>query len=572
MAEDSGVGLDSASAGSIILADRFEIQPQLPMPELSHKHAQAFAALDQDNTSQKAYALIIGHDLPVREKTLRTMKGVGKSGLVLPLGWGVVDWPVTGTRRMAIVLARPDGKRLVKSAQDRITPTPAKQLITEFLDPIIPLLRELGDMRMTHRAIRADNLYRGEGGAAIVLGECFSAPPGYSQPALYEPIERSMAMREGRGEGTPTDDYYALGVTLAVLAGGGGPLRGLTDDQVTASKLEFGSFAAINGGRRPPNEFAELLRGLLCDDPALRWGAEDLDHWLLGRRENPKAPPQETVAPRSFPFADRGYNTLRTLAHGMGLSWEHARTTVKDDGLERWVRLSIKKTSLADAIIGCRFSGSNGPRTISDDLLIARTITVMDPGGPLRFRRFMAMPDGMGPALVAAMQQGEVANFFAEMITGMMPAFRVAQEPAAGATLLSLQDTGLALSRHLGVRGPGYGIERCLYELNPTLQCLSPRVLKYFVTSVPELLAAMDAETASDDPPIDRHIAAYLAVRLRADIDRNLNEIAVASGPAETVLAQLRLLALAQQEAGDVPLPNLCYGVFPAARPRHQRL
>ncbi|MHA1565644.1 MAG: hypothetical protein ACTSX7_10065, partial [Alphaproteobacteria bacterium] len=48
----------------------------------------------------------------------------------------------------------------------------------------------------------------------------------------------------------------------------------------------------------------------------------------------------------------------------------------------------------------------------------------------------------------------------------------------------------------------------------------------------------------------------------RTNIDRNLNEMAVASGPAEAVLAQLRLLALAQEEAGAVPLPNLCAAFY----------
>ncbi len=557
MAAGNAVALERASADSIILDDRFEIQPQLPMAELSHGHAQAFAAVDREDVSRKAYALIIGHDLPVREKALLALKGVGKRGLVLPVGWGAVDWPATGTRRMAIILERPGGKRLVSPGQQEIIPIPAKRLMTEFLTPIIPLLRDLGDMRVTHRAIRADNLYQADDGAVFVLGECFSAPPGYAQPAIYETIQRAMAMREGRGQGARADDYYALGVTLAVLAMGSGAAPGPADDDIIAAKMELGSYAAVTGGRRPPTEFAEILRGLLCDDPVLRWGAEELDQWLLGQRKNPQAPPQEAQASRGFTFAGQDHKTMRSLALALSGNWDHARAIVMDEELERWVRLSVKRTAAADAIAGCRVSGQTGPRMISDDLLIARTITVLDPGGPLRFRRFAAMPDGMGPALAAGMQDGEVANFFAEMITGMLPAFRVAQEPNAGASMLSLQDTGLTLRRHLAARGSGFGLERCLYELNPTLHCLSPRVHKYLATSVADLLKAMDQEAASEDAPVDRHIAAYLAAHLRTDIDRDLNQLALASSPGETVLAHLQLLALAQQEAGAVPLPKL---------------
>ncbi len=562
MTESDVVSPDNAATENVVLGGRFEIQPRLPMPELSHKHARAFAALDLENLSGKAYALIVEHDLPVREQTLLSLKGSSQS-LAQPLGWGSVDWPPAGRARMAIVLVPPPGRRLVKAGPVDIAPLPVKTLTSEFLPSMATLLRELGDMRVTHRGIRPDNLYHDRDGGGWALGECFSTPPGYAQPVLYEPVARAMAMPEGRGHGSSADDYYALGATLAVLAMGNGPLLALTAAQIIESKMELGSFAAITAGRRPPNELTEVLRGLLNDHPESRWGAKELDNWLLGRRQNPHAPQLEQQASRGFPFNGRDYTTLGTLAFALGTDWEHARAVIKDGALERWVRLNMKQPERADAIAGCRVStGKDGPRMISDDLLVARTITVLDPGGPLRFRDFAAMPDGLGPALAAAMQVSELSHFFSEMIGGMLPAFRVAQEAKPTASQLSLQDVGLALRRHVTHRGPGYGVERCLYELNTTLQCLSPRIANHYATNVHAVLVAMDMEAGSEESPVDRHIAAFLAARLTTAVDRNLNEIAAATRPADAILGQLRLLSLAQEEVGGQLLPKLCAAFF----------
>ena len=204
MASSSAAAREIAPADSVILADRFEIQPQLPMPELAHAHAPAFAAMDSDDPGLPVYALIIQHDLPVREQQLRTLKGTRKPGLVLPLGWGPVDWPATGGRLLAVILTRPAGRRVIQPGKADFTAFAAKQLVTEFLTPVAALLRDLGDMRVTHRGIRPDNIYsEPEKGGSWVLGECFSAPAAYAQSALHESVERAMAMREGRGHGTP---------------------------------------------------------------------------------------------------------------------------------------------------------------------------------------------------------------------------------------------------------------------------------------------------------------------------------------------------------------------------------
>src|SRR3546814_20918129 len=81
--------------------------------------------------------------------------------------------------------------------------------------PLMPVFKELGGRNLTHRAIRASNLFFSDSAReSVVLGECFSLPAGMAQPSIYEPVDAAMAMPEGRGQGVPADDYYSLGVLV----------------------------------------------------------------------------------------------------------------------------------------------------------------------------------------------------------------------------------------------------------------------------------------------------------------------------------------------------------------------
>ncbi|MDR3537793.1 MAG: hypothetical protein P4L71_14945, partial [Acetobacteraceae bacterium] len=56
-----------------------------------------------------------------------------------------------------------------------------------LLDPAAAVLAALDLHRVTHRAIRIDNIFRAGMAAPVVLGTAWSAPPAQHQPALFEP-------------------------------------------------------------------------------------------------------------------------------------------------------------------------------------------------------------------------------------------------------------------------------------------------------------------------------------------------------------------------------------------------
>lgn len=107
----------------------------------------------------------------------------------------------------------------------------------------------------------------------------------------------------------------------------------------------------------------------------------------------------------------------------------------------------------------------------------------------------------------------------------------------------------------------GYGIERCLYELNPELTCLSPSLIHAAVLTPTEALLALE-EVASQPNrpsfPVDRHLAAFLMSRWR---EMNFLDMRDMGKPQRETknLATLRILAGIQTQFKLKELPNLCH-------------
>ena len=116
------------------------------------------------------------------------------------------------------------------------------------------------------------------------------------------------------------------------------------------------------------------------------------------------------------------------------------------------------------------------------------------------------------------------------------------------------------LEKFKETEGMGYGIERCLYELNPTLVCLSPYLIHAAALTPAEALIALEGVASQSDRPqypIDRHLAAFLMSRWKGlsyvdslDLGKPQREV--------KSLANLKILAGIQDYFKVAALPNLC--------------
>ena len=546
-----------------VLRDRYTIRSNHPLPELSTPSADAFAAEDKRDTNRALFALICKPELPPRVNVMRALKGVSSPGLLQLVEWGPMNWPPAGRQCMTVVYERPAGNRVMTSMRGEVPRVDEYQINKKVIEPLTSALKEMSGRGITHRAVRPTNLFYTDGnGERMAFGDCVTAPPAFDQPMLFEPTESAMCTPIARGSGDHTEDFYSLGVTIALLVLGRNPVAGLSDDVILGMKIQQGSYNMLIGDERLPLPLIELLRGLLCDDASQRWDVEDLDLWLSGRRMSPLQPRGEKRAARGFPFQGKEYFNGRELSQAMAKNWDQAIPPVVEGKLELWLRRAVEdkdKANVVAEVVRMALNASTDKKS-STDLMLCKVLILLDQAAPIRYKGFNAMPDGFGSALAAVVASRGDTRLLTEIILREVPRlwFEMRGEYQPDNSLLAANFK--ELRTYLSQTGMGYGLERCLYELNDALPCQSSLLGEEYVVEVKELLPALNAASSrrSDGKqiPIDRHIAAFLGARMRSDIDRNLTALND-SNSSIAMMAALNLYAVLQYRLGPESLPGL---------------
>ncbi len=544
-----------------VLHRRYQINHRAHLAGFDAPSAEAYAVSDLHNPDRPNFALLCQPDLPLRSNAISRLRKSAPPGVLPLIDSGVIFWPPAGRRLSVVVMRRPLGGTLADLVAD-----PAQPRLSEYEVPrriIAPMLRGLRSLEtigLTHRAIRPANLpFLDDQRSELVLGECVTAPPGFGQPLLFEPVERAMAMLAGRGDGSIADDVYALGVTVALVASGREAVADLTDDQIIQAKLAHGSYALLCEHQRIPLSLVEPLRGMLADDPQQRWTLDNLDSWMGGQRQLTRPKRQETRPSAPFPFADGAFLTLRELARAFSLAPPAAAETIRSGDLDAWLAQRYKDADLAAAVAEVRATTANQRDNVfgSDEFLVTRIVQLLDPAGPVRYRGFDFMPDGLGPAFAFAWLRQNNRQTPAEAL-----ALGLADTAArlAGPVIGSLRRKHIdELGRFIRQRDIGAGPERCLYAANPGLSCQSPLVAHAHVVEGDALVLALEAaadKTADQGPPMDRHIAAFIASRYETGVAPFLAGLADADDVRRTV-AILGLYAMLQRTHSLTALPGL---------------
>ncbi|MBF0268339.1 MAG: hypothetical protein HQL44_07080 [Alphaproteobacteria bacterium] len=547
----------------ILLRDRYQIFPATPMFDFDLPSATAFACSDKRDPNSYLLAYVCKPELPPRINVLRSLKGQQITGVMPLLEWGVTEWPPAGRQCMIVIYQRPLGGRVMPSLESEIAPLDEYELVKKIVPQMALALKELSDRGISHRAIRPTNLYwMDDLCEQMVLGDCVTSPPAYDQPVLFEGIEAGMCLPAARGSGGHADDLYALGVSMLMLKLGRDPLKGVEASQLIKAKITKGTYSLMVGDERLPLSMIEVLRGLLCDDPAERWTVNDLDLWTNGRRLSPLQPKQEKRAVRGFAFLGAEYNTARELAFVMAENWGKAAEPMLDGQLEVWLRRGIENKEMADLVSTAIKSVKQTPgvdQKTAEDLLVTRVLMLLDPMSPIRYKGFSALPLGFGPALAVIMGSKADPKLFAECILRDVPHIWFETRPEYDASNSQIDNLFKDLKAYMQQSAMGYGLERVLYDLNEALPCQSPLVADSFVVDIGELLPALEQTAKKIDPrtmPMDRHIAAFIACRFDFNVERQVTALNDKSSQNQ-LLGMLSLLGTVQWRLGPESLPGL---------------
>ena len=548
-------------AAKVILNDRYEIDAAEPLPDLGHAGADAFAARKLDGGSTQLFALVACTGLPARTDILPALRAIEHFRVMNLLAHGVAQWPPDGAERLIVIYERPAG-RLVTSLDTTSTPMREDEVTRQIVRPVAEALEELKRLRVVHGAINPTNLFRShQEDQPLMVGDCLMAPTGFIQPAVFEPIGRAMAEPAGRGIATVADDLYALGVTIVFMLLGYRPGSDMDDRAMIAAKIESGSFAAVVGNANLPQLITEPVRGLLMDDPEQRWTLDDLDTWLEGRRQSPRRAEIIGRMQRPVKFKDQDYSNVRMLAVAMSENAAAADTFIENGALEAGLARATDDEDLLDRIAEAKRTATLGRAGSVSDRRVARVLMVLDPLAPIRYRGRAVMPEGIGSALAAAMATGQGTQELAEIIAAQLPMAWIGFQDTKDESVLPLVRQFDMLSGFVGESVLGYGVERCLYDLDSSTPCSGPFTEGRYILDATALLLSLEVVAGrSDRPrePIDRHVAAFLMSRHARLIHASISVLSGDASPDKRCAALVDLYDVIQRRTSIAKLPKLC--------------
>ena len=513
-------------------------------------------------------AIPVARGWPARTRVLSALSGPPIRNLLGPLAHGPAVMPAGDTGYFVVTPAPPG-----PSLQATLRAWPEAELIEHFVKPAAQVLADLQTRGVTHRGIRPANLFQAARSTPVMLGSAWAAPPASHQPSWLEPPYSATCLPAGRGDGSVADDVYALGAVLLMLTLGFNPVEGLAEEDLLRKKLDEGSFAALTGHHRLPAGMAELIRGMLADEPDHRPSPLLLSTPAAARARRIAARPIRR-APRPLAIGVQAPTTARSLAYALQREPKAGVEAIRSGAVDHWLRRGLGDVAIAvalDEAVRAWDAQGGAADNKADSMLIVYATAALDPLRPLVWRSLAIWPDGLGPALDYAVHHApEQSRFLAEIATTHV-AETWAKRRSAGRDLpahrIDVRDVRILLA---GDRSGGVPL-RLLYGSNLLTPCESPLIRSFWATRLVDVLVALEEAAAKRLPDgqslIDNHVAAFIFARrderLHVDIGRMTANL-LYNDP----FAQLELVAALQTKLHANPLPHLCAWAIDAMQPR----
>ncbi len=549
-------------SGEVLLKGDIKIFPGSPLPHMDRGSAKAYLA--ETRSGGKAFALICPDNLVPRTAVVHKYMNVMSPSLPKITGSGVVDWQPERREKYVFVYEGLLGNPL--SAQKNIPALGLKLdvILNTIFYNLVDGISAMHDRGVVHGNICLQNIFDGGSGKFenVMLGDCLSVPSGYAQPAVYETVERALALPYAKGEATAADDIYALGISLASMLASHDFTEGMSPEEVIVHKLEHGTFNLVTSRDRFPGQIIEVLRGLLSDDVASRWTIWDINEWMDGRRVTAKQAGRPIPkSSRPVEFKKKKYFRPDILALQLRKDPAATLELAESGELYLWLNRALQNKDYEErfekAVEQAKKSSTSGANLA--ERMVTYVSMALAPNFPVFYKENSFFPEHFGNLLVDAIANGKDANSLVEVFHGdIIPCwatFRyqygllVGDEPGKFETC----------RMYMLQKSAGFGIERCTYFMAMSSKCLSEKLTEYCVRSSRDLIIALEGIASSKSKPawfFDRHIIAYLFTHDRQVIESSSSDL-MSDEKHRQVSAALKIFSRIQERERINSLPNL---------------
>lgn len=552
----------SGSLDVAILKDRIKIFPNKPLKDLANKEIMAYQA-SVSKGERELIAYVCKPELLPRTRAASKYGAIVNPNTLKIFDKGVVYWPPDKAQRYVIVYERVIQKRLYDGSKALALGMKPDVVMNSFIDPMIHLLQDFRNKDFVHGGISACNVFEAgalNGQTKYVIGDTLTIPPFYLLPRLYKSIHVAMADPIAGGIGTPADDMYAFGITIAAMIRHKDPVAGLSEQDVIRHKIEHGSYNTMIAGERLKGNFADLLRGLLNDDPQHRWTVEEALVWLDGKRLNQKQAMKLPRGNRPIEFSDEQYIYPSLLAMDMRDNKEETLKIVEGQLIHQWLDRAFDGREMLESVeLAIQRAAEKKSDKKFDDRLICMMSSALDPLAPLRYKDKTIFADSMGYALVKAVVAKEDYNAYIEMINDYLVNNWILASEHHGLDKNFLIGRFENMRRTLLNPKVGHAFERIIYDLAPHVHCLSEKLSDYIVYTSADLIRAFDDLCKKGKAPgifLDRHSIAFLMARDSKSIEPCLHDLNSVKKHIQ-LFANLKCFASIQMREATGPLPDL---------------
>lgn len=538
-------------ANKFLVKERFEIDYSQPLPWLDCNGAKAYRVIDRIDTKRGLFALLCSNKTCPRSTILPYIKSLECRSLMKLVEFGIVTWLPEKSRNLALIYKIPYGKVFEggKTTLDIRNSEKFKSTLISLLSAI----EALKNYNITHRAIRADNLYYANADKTeIMIGDCCASFPGFHQPSAYETIENMLSIPEGRGNGNEKNDIYAIGAVMMALYLGHELGSDLSTPELLRIKLKKGSYQALLADDHIPNQISPILRNLLNDNIENRLNYLQAYNLLDGKSGSYNSSSLGDRPKRTISFNGEKFYNARDFAIAISTTPEDAYELVKSGKLLDWIKNGLENEKLAGKIEKLLAAFPEG--TTSLDIIISKICILLAPDLPVKLNNLCLFPDGTPKAIFYALRNNTETKIFHELFSGELIKLWY-QEQEHMRSPANAAEFRIYINR----QDIGYGLERIMYDFDDDIPCVSPLLGDEFVNSPTRILRALDntyARQIVKSMPYDRNIIAYLRCKMGKKIDGILTDLATNKDYLQAS-AILRLYTSMQNKFGPAQLPHL---------------
>lgn len=535
------------------------------IPELSSGFAEAIEVKLRQvkETEEKYYALVFKKDFPIDFDTLNTLREIKFKTIQELVDFGKIK-TAQGKEIFVSILKRPKGIKLIKYLEERGAFNDTAE-ITAIFNQLFSGIAALHDSNLTHGSLNPDTIFIDTENMSVTIKESISEYCGYSQKSTFETYERMICHPAGKNYMDYAADYYALGMTLVCLLIGENVFEGITDETIIRTKFEHGSYESaleiINSRKniKITTKNENLLKGLLHDKSSERWGEGEIKKWQ--KKEITQGAPSKIhkQTTTSFIFEDKDYFSAKYLAYAIQKNWAVAKKNLKMPDLSRWISFTSKFPDIEKRIY-LMAHGSQSEIVIPDEKL-ARILSLLDEEGPIRIRNTCFHPRATGNIFVHFYNQDNkegIEDILSVFDQGLIEGWIAQQDDPEQYKPTILGWNPRKIKHYFRTKELGFGVERCLYELNSYLACKSPLLDNFYCVGLTSLIKDLEKIKLPSSDKIDKHLFAYLGTQ--CDMENSIKIKSLLHFPdiaSNDDIKLCTLLATGQKMSGIQSLPNL---------------